>query len=63
MQARVVSKQPVVTQRHILLLPLLVQGFAASFQQDPLRRKAQLQTRSQPGGRCVPGAGFQPEAS
>lgn len=44
MQARVVSKQPVVTQRHILLLPLLVQGFATPFQQDPLRTEVQLRS-------------------
>lgn len=50
MQARVVSKQPVVTQRHILLLPLLVQGFAAPFQQDPLRTEVQLQIKSQQPG-------------
>lgn len=39
-QAGVVGEQPVVTERHILLLPLLVQGLAAPLQQDALRTEA-----------------------
>lgn len=37
MQAGVVGEQPVVTQRHVLLLPLLVEGFSASLQQHALQ--------------------------
>lgn len=38
MQAGVVGEQSVVTQRHILLLPLLVKRFTASLQQHALQR-------------------------
>lgn len=37
MQAGVVGEQAVVTQRHVLLLPLFVEGFAASLQQHALQ--------------------------
>lgn len=37
MEAGVVREQAVVTQRHILLLPLLVEGFTASLQQHALQ--------------------------
>lgn len=37
MQAGVVREQSVVTQRHVLLLPLLVEGFTASLQQHALQ--------------------------
>lgn len=40
MQAGVVGEQPVVTERHVLLLPLLVQGLAAPLQQDALGTEA-----------------------
>lgn len=39
-QAGVVGEQPVVTESHVLLLPLLVQGLAAPLQQDALRTEA-----------------------
>lgn len=36
-QAGVVGEQAVVTQSHVLLLPLLVEGFTASFHQHALQ--------------------------
>lgn len=36
-QAGVVGENSVVAQRHVLLLPLLVQGFSASLQQHALQ--------------------------
>lgn len=36
MQAGVVGQHAVVTQGHVLLLPLLVQGLATPLQQHPL---------------------------
>lgn len=40
MQAGVVGEQPVVTQRHVLLLPLLVEGFPAPLQQHSLQHSS-----------------------
>lgn len=50
MQAGVVGEQPVVTERHVLLLPLLVQGLAAPLQQDALRTEAGSETGASPQG-------------
>lgn len=40
MQAGVVGEQSVVTQCHVLLLPLLVEGFTASLQQHALQHNS-----------------------
>lgn len=45
MQAGVVGEQPVVAQRHVLLLPLLVEGLAAALQEDALREKSCVSAR------------------
>lgn len=38
MQTGVVGEQSVVTQRHVLLLPLLIEGFSTPLQQHALQR-------------------------
>lgn len=55
MQAGVVGEQPVVTERHILLLPLLIQGLAAPLQKDALRTEAGSETGASPQGHCSKG--------
>lgn len=47
-QAGVVGEQPVVTQGHVLLLPLLVQGLAAPLKQDALGTEAASETGARP---------------
>lgn len=39
MQAGVVGEHPIVTQCHVLLLPLLIEGLAAAFEEDALEEK------------------------
>lgn len=41
MQAGVVGEDSVVTQRHILLLPLLVERLATAFEENALKDKCQ----------------------
>lgn len=52
MQAGVVGEQPVVTQRHVLLLPLFVQGLATPLQQDALRTEARSTSGARPTRPC-----------
>lgn len=40
MEAGVVGEQSVIAQRHVLLLPLLVEGFAAPLHQHALQEAA-----------------------
>lgn len=42
METGMVGEEPVVTQRHILFLPLLVEGLAAPFQQHTLQTSTPL---------------------
>lgn len=39
-QAGVVGEDPIVTQRHVLLLPLLIEGLAAAFEENALKEKS-----------------------
>lgn len=48
-QAGVVGQQPVVTQGHILLLPLLVQGLAAPLEQNALGTEAASEMEARRG--------------
>ena len=50
MQAGVVGEDSVVTQRHVLLLPLLVERLATAFEENALKEKCQeSQTLFGPG--------------
>lgn len=40
MQAGVVGEDPIVTQCHILLLPLLIEGLAAAFEENSLKERS-----------------------